>query len=282
MDKKENVEKKYPEPVVGALILNRDGKILLAKSKKWSGQFTVFGGHVEMGETLEEAIRREVKEEAGIDVEVMGRLGFDESIFDKDFHEKKHFIFIDFLCRYGGEDDTVKLCSKEFEDNYIWTDMKDISKLKVHPSTIELVNAYRKYKENLNALNSWKRCQADFENYKKDQIKTQEEFRKYAKMDLILQILPVLDNFNASLAHIPEGSKEDKWVEGIVYIKKQLEGVLKNNNIEEIKVKIGDKFEPEIHEAIRGDGKKQIVSKVLQKGYRVDRRVIRPARVEVE
>jgi len=132
-----------------------------------------------------------------------------------------------------------------------------------------------------NYLDSWKRCQADFENYKKDQTKQQEEFRKYTKMDVILQLLPVLDNFEASLAHVPVKEKDSAWVAGITHIKRQIEDILKNNNISEIEVKIGDKFNPEIHEAVGGEGKKQIVKKVLQKGYKFDGRVIRAARVEI-
>jgi molecular chaperone GrpE len=128
-------------------------------------------------------------------------------------------------------------------------------------------------------LDSWKRCQADFENFKKDQAKYQEEFRKYAKMDVIEQILPVVDNFEASLAHVPEAEKDNKWVEGLVYIKKQLEDVLRNNSVEEIEAKTGDKFNPEIHEAVAGKGEK--VKKVLQKGYRMNGRIVRAARVEV-
>ncbi|MFH0929631.1 MAG: nucleotide exchange factor GrpE [Candidatus Moraniibacteriota bacterium] len=131
-------------------------------------------------------------------------------------------------------------------------------------------------------LDSWKRCQADFENYKKSQAKHLEEFQKYAKMDVIEQILPVVDNFEASLVHVPEKSKENGWVEGIVYIKRQLEDVLKNNDIKEIEVKVGDKFDPEIHEAVDGDGKKEKITKVIQKGYKLNGRIVRAARVEVE
>src|SRR4030042_2671152 len=102
-------------------------------------------------------------------------------------------------------------------------------------------------------LNNWKRCQADFENYKKDQAKMMNEFRKFANMDMILQILSVLDNFNVSLEHVPENEKGDAWVTGIIYIKKQLEDVLKNYGVEEIDVKEGDQFNPVVHEAVEGD-----------------------------
>jgi molecular chaperone GrpE len=79
---------------------------------------------------------------------------------------------------------------------------------------------YKKLSED--HLDSWKRCQADFENFKKDQEKSREEFRKYAKMDVALQILPVLDNFEAALAHVPEAEKKSAWVTGITHIKRQI------------------------------------------------------------
>jgi molecular chaperone GrpE len=92
--------------------------------------------------------------------------------------------------------------------------------------------------------------------------------------------LPVLDNFEASLAHVPEERKENGWVEGIIHIKRQIEDILKSNGIEEIVVKVGDQFNPEIHEAVAGEGEK--VKKILQKGYRLNGRIIRPTKVEVE
>jgi len=272
-------EKKYPEPIVGALILNEKGKILLAKGKKWGGKWTCFGGHVELGESLEEAIIREVKEEAGIDVKIITKLRFEDSIFEKDFHKKKHFVFLDFLCQYDGQDEEV-VTNEEYEKEFRWFSTKEAMKLDMANGTRTIVESYLKYLESEKYLDSWKRCQADFENYKKDQVKHQEEFLKYAKMDAIEQILPVLDNFEASLLHVPEKSKENKWVEGIVFIKKQLENILKNNDIEEIVVKIGDRFDPEIHEAVVGKGEK--VKKVLQKGYKLNGRIVRAVRVEVE
>lgn len=275
-----NEEKKYPEPIVGALIVNNAGKILLSRGKKWGGKYTCFGGHVELGESLKEAVLREVKEEAGIDVDIVEELRFEDSIFEKDFHKKKHFVFLDFLCKYSGLDDLV-VTNEEFEKEFGWFSIDDALKLDLANGTRQLIEKYIENIENKNALNSWKRCQADFENFKKDQVRHQEEFRKYAKMDVIEQILPVVDNFEVSLAHVPEKSKENKWVEGIVYIKKQLEDVLKNNDIEEIAVKAGDKFNPEIHEAIGGDGEKQKVARVVQKGYKLNGRILRAVKVEV-
>jgi nucleoside triphosphatase len=90
---------------------------LLAKSHKWFDKYTLPGGHIELGETMEEALKREVKEEVGLDVEVVEFLTMQEAIYAKEFYKKKHFIFFDFLCRVG--DQQVKLDQDEIQD-YIW------------------------------------------------------------------------------------------------------------------------------------------------------------------
>ena len=59
----------YPEPIVGAFILNDNNEILLMVSPKWDNQYTVPGGHIEIGETIAETVVRETKEEIGIDIE---------------------------------------------------------------------------------------------------------------------------------------------------------------------------------------------------------------------
>jgi nucleoside triphosphatase len=107
----------YPEPTVGALIVNEEGKILLAKSHKWFDKYTLPGGHIELGETMEEALKREVKEEVGLDVEVVEFLTMQEAIYAKEFYKKRHFIFFDFVCRVG--DQQVQLDKDEIQD-YIW------------------------------------------------------------------------------------------------------------------------------------------------------------------
>jgi nucleoside triphosphatase len=107
----------YPEPTVGALIVNKEGKILLTKSHKWFDKHTLPGGHIEVGETMKEAVMREVKEEVGLDVEVTEMLLMQEAIFAEEFWKKKHFIFFDFLCK--SRDQQVKLDGRELRE-YVW------------------------------------------------------------------------------------------------------------------------------------------------------------------
>ncbi len=141
-------------------------------------------------------------------------------------------------------------------------------------------------------LDGWKRCQADFENYKKRQAESQKDLIRYSTQNIILQILPVIDNFHASTDHIPEDQKTNSWVTGIMYIQKQLEQVLTDNGVAEIETKIGDNFDPAKHEAVEDmecksckskDYKfKNKIKKVVTRGYQMGDKIVRASRVIVE
>src|SRR5436853_6051014 len=101
----------YPEPTVGALIVNKEGRILLTKSHKWFDKYTLPGGHIEVGETMKDAVIREVKEEVGLDVEAAEMLLIQEAIFAGEFWKKKHFISSDYPGR--SEDRQAKFDGRE-------------------------------------------------------------------------------------------------------------------------------------------------------------------------
>src|SRR5881409_377988 len=117
VEQRASQEQVYPEPTVGALIVNPEGKILLAKSHKWFDKYTLPGGHIEVGETMEEAVKREVKEDVVLDVEVVEFLLMQEAIFAEEFWKKKHFIFFDFFCK--SRDQRVKVDGRELQE-YVW------------------------------------------------------------------------------------------------------------------------------------------------------------------
>ncbi|MBU2028686.1 nucleotide exchange factor GrpE [Patescibacteria group bacterium] len=277
----------YPEAIVGVLIINNEDKLLFCKTPKWKGKYSIFGGHVEYEESMEDAAIREAKEETGLDVEVVSNIGISNSIFNRNFHEKKHFIFLDFLCRYAGGNDEIKI-NGEYENKYTWVSMEETKKLDLADGSKLILEEYTEYKNKKGNLEGWKRCQADFENYKKRQETLQWELAKYSGLNLILQILPVLDNFHASTDHIPAEQKETPWVVGIMYIQKQLEKILEDNGVKEIETKEGDDFDPKIHEALKnGEQEKNKKSqnkivKVVLKGYKMEKKVIRAAGVIVE
>jgi nucleoside triphosphatase len=92
-------EQNYPELTVGAFIFDQDGRLLLLQSHKWPGRYVVPGGHVELGETIEGAVRREAREETGLDVRELRFLCWQEFIYDPSFWKPRHFIFFDYTCR---------------------------------------------------------------------------------------------------------------------------------------------------------------------------------------
>lgn len=114
--------KQYPEATVGAIIFNPEGKVLLCKSYKWENKYVIPGGHIEIGETMEEALKREVMEETGLTIYDVRLLGIKESIYSRTFHEKRHFIFIDYQCKTN---DTNVVLNDEAQE-YVWTDLQEI------------------------------------------------------------------------------------------------------------------------------------------------------------
>lgn len=136
-------------------------------------------------------------------------------------------------------------------------------------------------------LNDLKRTQADFENYKKRQAESQKELGGYLIEKLVLDIVPVLDNFRSATMHVPPEQKDSPWVVGIQYIEKQLETVLIENGVTMIEAEPGTLFDPSLHEAVDTEegseekSEQHKIAKVLQKGYKVGGKVVRPARVSV-
>jgi len=132
-------------------------------------------------------------------------------------------------------------------------------------------------------LAGWKRAQADYQNLKKRLETQQSDYTKFANEELILQILPILDNFKSAYDALPKELEKDTWVQGIKFIKTQLEDTLQKNNVQEIKA-LNQEFNPEFHEAVKkknGKKKKLQVSKVILAGYTLNNKVIRPSKVEV-
>ena len=133
------VKQVFPEPTVGALIVDKQGKILLARSLKWFDKYTLPGGHIEVGESMIDAVKREVKEEVGLDVEVMEMLLVQEAVFAPEFYKKKHFIFIDFYCK--SKDQEVKLDQDEIQD-YLWVYPGAAYNLKLDSFTRKTLDRY--------------------------------------------------------------------------------------------------------------------------------------------
>lgn len=131
------MKQQYPEPTVGALIFNQAGKVLLTKSHRWRDQYVIPGGHIELGETMEAALRREIKEETGLSIYDIEFASLQEFIFDEAFYEKSHFIFIDFVCRTDADESDVMLNDEAQE--YVWVSMEEALALPIDPYTRRLI-----------------------------------------------------------------------------------------------------------------------------------------------
>ena len=115
----------FPEPTVGVFIFNPAGELLLLKSHKWPSHYTIPGGHVELGERLEDTAIREAKEETGLDVYDLEFINFQEFIYDPSFWKPKHFIFFDYACKTDSLD--IKL--NDEAEQYIWVRLADATRL---------------------------------------------------------------------------------------------------------------------------------------------------------
>jgi len=127
----------FPEPTAGALIFNEEGQIFLMKSHKWKNKYVIPGGHIELGESAEAALKREVKEETGLDVFDPVFICFLEFVFDDAFWKKKHFLFLDYACKTKSKKVVLNSEGQEF----IWTSLEESLNLPIEPyskKTIEL------------------------------------------------------------------------------------------------------------------------------------------------
>jgi molecular chaperone GrpE len=133
-------------------------------------------------------------------------------------------------------------------------------------------------------LAGWQRAKADFLNYKREEMERISKILKTAGQDLILKILPILDNFDEAEKKLSPESKNDKNISGLLQIKSQIQDFLNNQGVKEIETK-NQKFDPNLHEAVeeveaKGEESGMIVEEV-RKGYITADRVIRPAKVKV-
>ncbi|MDD2696779.1 MAG: nucleotide exchange factor GrpE [Candidatus Pacebacteria bacterium] len=133
-------------------------------------------------------------------------------------------------------------------------------------------------------LQGWQRARADFLNYKKEEMERIEELLKYAGEEDVLRLLPILDNFDVVEKKLPEDLKNNENIKGLLLIKVQLQDFLKNQGVEEIKT-IGEKFNPNFHEVVgeveMKDKAPGTIAEEIQKGYKINGRLLRPAKVKV-
>ncbi|HJN62778.1 MAG TPA: nucleotide exchange factor GrpE [Candidatus Paceibacterota bacterium] len=169
---------------------------------------------------------------------------------EKKFDESKN-------SEYNADEEIVV---EEFSNNEVLKKLRD--KLKKSTS------------EKQEYLNGWQRTKADFINYKKEEDNRKKEILKFAKEDFIEGILPVLDSFNMARGSV-------SWKSGLGQIYKQFVSILEKDGLEEVNPLDKD-FNPNFHEVIEmTEGEEGKVVEVVAKGYLLNGKIIRPARVKV-
>jgi len=127
------------------------------------------------------------------------------------------------------------------------------------------------------------RLAADFQNYRRRTEKEKSDIYAFANEKIATELLEVIDNFERAMA-ARDASADDKFAEGMELILKQLKGVLDKNHVTEIEAE-GKPFDPNFHNAVlteEAEGAEPgTVTKVLQKGYQLNGKVIRPSMVAV-
>jgi len=129
----------------------------------------------------------------------------------------------------------------------------------------------------------YQRLAADFENYRRRTRQELIDRTQYANEQLLLKLLPLLDNFRRALDHAPAGT-DQSWFEGIKLIARQFETILEAHGVSSIPA-VGGMFNPSQHEAIAREEtdahEEGTVVEEIQRGYRLHEKVLRPTLVKV-
>ncbi len=135
-------------------------------------------------------------------------------------------------------------------------------------------------------LDKWQRDKAEFINVRKREHESNAQYIKFAKEDLIIELIPVLDSFEMAFSNKEAWEKVDKnWRIGVEHIYSQLKGVLMNNNLYEV-APLGLKFDPMRDEAtefepVTEERFDHMITKVIQKGYSLNGKTVKAPKVKV-
>jgi len=130
-------------------------------------------------------------------------------------------------------------------------------------------------------LANWQRAEADFQNYKRRTEQERDENRRFALASLIINLLPILDDFERAFGSLDARLAGLTWFDGMRLIYRKLQMILDNAGVSVIQAE-GQQFDPRYHEAVmHAEGEEGKVLAEVQRGYKLHDRVLRPAMVIV-
>lgn len=161
--------------------------------------------------------------------------------------------------------------------------LQDDVKQSVSPEEFEAVQMeLQKLQESFDSVNGqFKRALADYQNLEKRVAEGRSEMNSWAVNDLMRQIAQVMHYFDQAFRGVSEEEQKSPWFKGIKMATLQLQQVLQNGGLEEIKSEDGQ-FDPALHEAVdTKDGEDGKILEVIEKGYKLNGKILKPARVIV-
>lgn len=129
---------RYPIPTVAALVCGPLGRVLIARTTKWKGLWGVPGGKIEWGEGLEAALKREFREEVGLNLSNIRFALLQESVLDERFHKPMHFIF----ANYFADSDSEEVVPNEEIAEWAWVEAQRALEYPLNTYTRLLVEEY--------------------------------------------------------------------------------------------------------------------------------------------
>jgi molecular chaperone GrpE len=166
-------------------------------------------------------------------------------------------------------------------------DKVDAKENEVKQEQVETVSVEDQLKEEIkNEKDKFLRLFAEFENYKKRTTKERIDLFKTASQDVMVAMLPVLDDFERALNHIEEDKEAEEVRKGVLLIYQKLLSTLEQKGLSVIQVEKGDTFNADDHEAVTQiaapskDLKGKIID-ILEKGYKLGDKVIRFPKVVI-
>lgn len=148
----------------------------------------------------------------------------------------------------------------------------------------ELAKARKEAKEANEYKEGWLRERADFNNYKKRVEVQMKDIRENAVVDAMLNLLPIIDDFERAMANVPPEMKDHPWMNGVGGIHRKFQKTLEEKGVTVLDP-VGEVFDPTRHEAVTTEQSSEVESghviATLQKGYARGERILRPALVKI-
>lgn len=279
-------EIKYPKIIVGAFIFNDQGELLLMKGVKWHDKYSPPGGKIEAGETLIEAVKREVKEETNLEIDNIEFVGVQDGLIPEGDYtlNDNQLVFIDYKA-VAKDPENLKL--NEEANSSKWLPIGEWLKKNESKFTPYTYNVLKKIKDaGENLKHKYLLALADYQNLLKRTAAEKQEYVKYANEQSLHEILPVYDNLKLAVAHAKgDENGNSAVIEGVKYVLSQFKSALDGMGVREIKT-IGEKYDHHAMEAMEeketdDESKDGLVESEIMPGYKLADRVIRAARVAV-